>query len=127
MTYLIDTHILIWRIASSPMLPSKFAEEIDDISNSIVVSKASLWEIAIKVSLRKLELSISFSELENYLFKKDISIVDFSYNDFNNLIELPYYHRDPFDRLLIAQAVTNNFTIITDDKKFKLYSVQLLQ
>ena len=126
MTYLIDTHILIWRISSSPLLSSKAIAEIDDTENTIVISKASLWEIAIKVSLKKLEIGIQFSELEEYLQKKDILVLDFTYQELDQLITLPQYHRDPFDRLIISQAITNNLTIITDDKKFSLYPVQLL-
>jgi PIN domain nuclease of toxin-antitoxin system len=126
MTYLIDTHILIWRISSDPLLPSLYAREINNPINTIVISKASLWEIAIKVSLQKLEMSISFLELENYLVKKNIAILDFGHQAMNQLITLPQHHRDPFDRLIICQAITNNLTIITDDKKFKLYPVPLL-
>ncbi len=126
MTYLIDTHILIWRISSNPLLPSKYIQEIDNPLNTIIVSKASLWEIAIKVSLQKLEMGISFSELENYLEKKNIAILDFDHRVLNQLIGLPHHHRDPFDRLIICQAITNNLTIVTDDKKFNLYPVPLL-
>ncbi len=126
MTYLIDTHILIWRISSNPLISKKNVEEIDNSLNQIFLSKASLWEIAIKVSLKKLEIGISFSELEDYLEEKDITILDFNHNDLNRLIKLPNYHRDPFDRLMISQAINNNYTIITDDKKFQSYPVQLL-
>ncbi|MFM9837866.1 MAG: type II toxin-antitoxin system VapC family toxin [Cyclobacteriaceae bacterium] len=126
MNYLIDTHILIWRISSNPQLSQKFIDEIDNPLNSIVISKASLWEIAIKVSLQKLHIGIAFSELEEYLLRKDISILDFTHLDLNQLITLPKHHGDPFDRLIISQAITNNITIITDDKKFKLYSIPLL-
>jgi len=126
MDYLIDTHILLWRIASSPRLPKNVNEEIDNIRNRIWVSKASLWEIAIKLSLKKLELKVPFTELEKYLTKKNISILDFNHSDLNLLLELPLHHRDPFDRLIISQAINRNFTIITDDSQFKNYPVQLL-
>ena len=126
MIYLIDTHILIWRISSNPLLPSKYIQEIDNPLNTIIVSKASLWEIAIKVSLQKLEMGIFFLELENYLAKKNIAILDFDHGVLNQLIGLPHHHRDPFDRLIICQAITNNLTIVTDDNKFNLYPVPLL-
>jgi PIN domain nuclease of toxin-antitoxin system len=126
MTYLIDTHILIWRISSNPLLSREIAIAIDDTRNTIFISKASLWEIAIKVGLKKLEMGISFSELEEYLKKKEMLILDFNHKDLNQLIALPSHHRDPFDRLIIAQAITNDFTIITDDIKFQQYPVQLL-
>jgi PIN domain nuclease of toxin-antitoxin system len=126
MNYLIDTHILIWRISSNPLLSQRFIDAIDLPSNKIVISKASLWEIAIKISLGKLEMSVEFSSLGLYLEKKNISIIDFTLSDLSQLIQLPHHHGDPFDRIIISQAMKNNFTIITDDKKFKLYPVSLL-
>lgn len=126
MNYLIDTHILIWRISSNPLLSPKAISEIDNTQNTITISKASLREIAIKVSLKKLEIGIQFSELEEYLQKKDILVLDFTYQELDQLITLPQHHRDPFDRLIICQALTNNLTIITDDEKFSLYPIQLL-
>jgi PIN domain nuclease of toxin-antitoxin system len=126
MDYLIDTHVLIWRISSNPLLSAKIASEIDDTQNKIFLSKASLWEIAIKGSLKKLDIGIPFSSLVEYLYRKEISILDFNHNDLNQLITLPKFHRDPFDRLIISQSITNQLTIITDDSKFSLYPIQLL-
>ena len=71
-------------------------------------------------------MNISFSELENYLSSKNIAVLDFGHSELKQLVALPHHHRDPFDRLIICQAITNNLTIITDDKKFNSYPVQLL-
>jgi PIN domain nuclease of toxin-antitoxin system len=122
MDYLIDTHILIWCVLGDPLLSKKAIKEIDDPKNRVLLSSASLWEIAIKVNLGKLTLGIPFDDLEAFLRDKNF----YNYKDLSKLAELPNHHRDPFDRLIICQALTNNLTIITDDKKFKLYPVSLL-
>lgn len=126
MTYLIDTHVLIWYATGNPQLNPLFVREIQNTDNIIILSKASLWEIAVKVSLGKLSIGIPFSELEEYLVEKKIDTLEFDFQDLQKLIELPFYHRDPFDRLIISQAINKNLTLITDDNKFQLYPVQLL-
>lgn len=126
MDYLIDTHILIWCIAGNSSLSKKIIKEIDDPKNRILLSTVSLWEIAIKVNLGKLNIGIPFDELEGFLRDKKFFLLDYSYNDLNILTQLPHHHRDPFDHLIICQAINNNLTIITDDEKFKLYPVSLL-
>lgn len=126
MTYLPDTHILIWCISGNPNLSPKVIEAIDSPQNLILVSKVTLWEIVIKQTTGKLKMGISFSELEDFLLSKNFTIIDFEFKDLNELLDLPYHHRDPFDRILISQAIANNWDIISDDSKFKLYPVQVL-
>jgi PIN domain nuclease of toxin-antitoxin system len=125
MRYLIDTHVLIWYIAGSPQLDKRFIAEIKNPENIIFISKASLWEIVIKISIGKLKLEIDFDEIEAYLKKNKIVELDFGLEEFKKIITLPLLHRDPFDRLIIGQAITNNLTVITDDPKFKLYSISI--
>ena len=122
MTFLIDTHIFVWYSSGDSKL-----SQIQNPLNKILVSKASLWEIAIKVSLKKLQLGVSFENLEKYLQKCQFETLEFEHKDLQQLVRLPLHHRDPFDRLIISQAITNNYTIITDDPKFHLYPAQLLQ
>ena len=74
-----------------------------------------------------MKLETSIPELENYLAANKIELLDFSLLDLQKTTELEFYHRDPFDRLIISQAINNNLVIITDDQKFKLYPVQLFQ
>jgi PIN domain nuclease of toxin-antitoxin system len=126
MNYLIDTHILIWYLSGSPSLNQEVIDEIQNPNNIIFVSKASLWEIAIKVSLKKLTIAVSFVELEQFLATKKFILLDFTHMDWQTLSSLPFQHRDPFDRLIISQAINGNLMLITDDSKFKLYPVQLL-
>jgi PIN domain nuclease of toxin-antitoxin system len=123
MNYLIDTHILIWYLSGNRQ---SVIDEIQNPDNVIFVSKASLWEIAIKVSLKKLTIAVDFFELEQFLVSKKFLFLDFNHTDWQTLSTLPFEHRDPFDRLIITQAINGNLKLITDDNKFKLYPVQLL-
>jgi PIN domain nuclease of toxin-antitoxin system len=126
MTYLIDTHVLLWYMDGDTRLSPKYIEKIEGKINTILISKASLWEIAIKVSTGKLKLTMPLLEMENYLEKRSIRQLNFNFRDLHVLSQLPFYHNDPFDRLIISQALSNDLTIISDDKKFKLYPVLLL-
>lgn len=127
MNFLIDTHVLLWYMLGDSRLSKKITSQIEDINHSIFVSKVSLWEVAIKASLKKLEIKTSITGIESYLIEKKISVLDFDFQDLQRVAELEFHHRDPFDRLIISQGINHNLTIISDDPKFKLYPVQLLQ
>jgi PIN domain nuclease of toxin-antitoxin system len=126
MNYLIDTHILIWHAENDAKLSSHFVDILNNSSNNIVVSYVSLWEIAIKQSLGKLNISMTLSELENHLQQNLFTLLQTSVEQLEKLQELPFYHNDPFDRLLIAQAQEEDLIIITEDSNFKYYQVNLL-
>lgn len=126
MMYLIDTHVLLWYMGGDKRLSADFINKIEDNENDLFFSKASLWEIAIKLSTGKLRLTMPIAELENYLKNKSIRELDFGYPELIYLSSLPFYHNDPFDRLIISQAITHQITVLTDDEKFKSYPVQLL-
>jgi PIN domain nuclease of toxin-antitoxin system len=125
--YIIDTHILLWHLKGEKRLPEIIRTAIEDANNETLVSKASLWEIAIKVSIGKLELHPDFEALQDLLLKNQFKILEFDFNDLSELIRLPFHHQDPFDRLIIAQAKNRNMTVISDDDKFKSYDIQLFQ
>lgn len=126
MPYLLDTHMLLWYISGNPRLSEKARAIIDEQSNIILISKATLWEIAIKCGVGKLEISIPFSDLEKYLASRDFKVVDFGFADLHQLTTLSLHHRDPFDRILICQSISANCTLLSDYPMFKLYPVQLL-
>ena len=126
MNLIIDTHALIWHIEGNKRLSKKVASVIENTGNSVYVSKASLWEMAIKINLGKLEMSIPFDELEVYLEKNEFLILDYNFGHLKTLLTLPFHHSDPFDRLIISQAITDDLTIITHDSIFRNYSVKLL-
>ena len=89
-------------------------------------SQVSLFEIAIKTNLGKLDFNISFDELEKLLIKNNINIILPSVQDYNIYRNLPLHHKDPFDRLIISQAITHNYTIVTKDGVFLLYDVAVI-
>lgn len=121
MNYLIDTHILLWYITGDKRVTAYTQEIIENDSNSIFLSNASLWEISIKISIGKLKLKGSLNDLKNYLKDKGIIILEFDFDDLETLLALPFHHQDPFDRLLIAQGKSKSLEIITNDPHVKKY------
>jgi PIN domain nuclease of toxin-antitoxin system len=99
----------------------KIQNKIEDVKNTIFLSNASLWEITIKLSIGKLKLKGTLAELKQYLNDKGFKILEFDFEDLETLLNLPFHHQDPFDRLIVAQAKTKNLEIITDDEQVKLY------
>jgi PIN domain nuclease of toxin-antitoxin system len=102
-------------------------EAIANSENELFLSVASIWEIAIKVGLGKLTIPQSLSQLvTEQLPENRIKILDIRAIHALKIEELPIHHQDPFDRILIAQAIYENLTVITSDRKFAAYPVQLL-
>ncbi len=128
MNLLLDTHIFLWFISGDARLPILFRDEIQEPGNSVFLSVASLWEIIIKYKLGKLPLPQS---PEIYIPRQRqthrIKSLSISETSLKNLVSLPDLHRDPFDRVLISQALSGNLTIVTVDKVFKNYSVSFLK
>lgn len=127
MKLLLDTHVLLWYLDNNPRLSNAWKHSIEDRHNSITVSIASLWEITIKVSLGKLELLDNLTTIENILNQQGIDILPIRVSHLSNLLNLPFHHRDPFDRLIIAQAQVEQLTLVSDDGMFTGYSVSLLK
>lgn len=121
MNILIDTHILLWYIMGDKRISTETKSIVENDSNTILLSNASLWEIAIKVSIGKLKLKVGLLELRSFLDEKGIFILEFDFYDLEVLQTLPFHHQDPFDRLIIAQAKTKNLEILTDDEQVKRY------
>ena len=123
MNFLIDTHAFLWYIQASSKLSPKAADILEDPSPSLYFSIASLWEISIKMGLGKLTLDNSFHELEVLLSRLSIEILPITFADTETYLSLPLHHRDPFDRILIAQAMNRSLPIITVDSAFNAYTV----
>lgn len=123
--YLLDTHTLLWFLRDSPQL-SKKALEIITTENRVYVSIASLWEIAIKKSIGKLEFEHSIEKIAELCHEKDILILQIQPKYFDKIIKLPNIHNDPFDRLIISQAIIENLVIITKDTIIPKYSVKTI-
>ena len=121
MNYLMDTHVLLWAINEPSKLPQSIKEKIEDTQNGCFVSIASFWEIAIKVSLKKLPLSMELKDLFEIIDKSQFEILNLNTFDILQVSTLPFHHNDPFDRVLISQALTNNLTLLTKDQAFASY------
>jgi PIN domain nuclease of toxin-antitoxin system len=127
MRVLLDTHVLIWLVEGDKNLSSVARSAIEDEDNSLYLSIASLWEITIKLSLGKLDLQLSVDEMvESFLIPGGIEILQIETNHLSILRDLPLHHRDPIDRLIIAQAQAENMTLISADGVFARYGVDLV-
>jgi len=123
MRYLLDTHALLWWRADDPRLPNRWDNILGNTENNdIVFSIASLWEIAIKRALGKLALEISVSDFGQQLQEDHgFRLIAIEPTALDRLTTLPHYHGDPFDRLLIAQALETGATAVTNDRNWKKY------
>lgn len=126
MDVIINTHVLIWYIEGSEKLSQNARDIIEISADKVYLNIVSLWEIAIKVNINKLKLSYEFSDLPKLLSQLNIQIIDIIFTDLEAYTKLPLHHRDPFDRLIIAQAQNRSLAIISKDENFKKYSVQVL-
>jgi PIN domain nuclease of toxin-antitoxin system len=124
MNLLWDTHTLIWFIEGDNNLGITARSYIENPQNTNFVSIATFWEIAIKVSINKLTLQIPLKNLKNLLWENGIEILPVTFEHTLLVSQLPFYHRDPFDRLLIAQAIHEKIVLLTKDEKFALYNIQ---
>lgn len=120
---LLDTHALLWFLEDDSRLPPSIRSLIED-SDSVFASIVSLWEIAIKLSINKLTLKFEFQDLPNFLDELEIRVLPLTFADAAQYLNLPLHHRDPFDRMLIAQAMTNSLAIASADPAFDAYQVQ---
>jgi PIN domain nuclease of toxin-antitoxin system len=126
MKNLLDTHTFIWFLNGDKNLSITAKKYIEDIDAENYLSIVTLWEIAIKISLGKLELNIPFEKLEAYILENNFQILPILFNDFIELSNLPFHHRDPFDRLLIAQSIGNTLNLISKDSVFVEYGVAVI-
>jgi PIN domain nuclease of toxin-antitoxin system len=122
---LLDTHALLWLLNDDPRLPINTKQKIEE-TELVFVSIVSIWEIAIKVNIGKLSLLAPFETIQTNLYSLNIQEMPILFEDSITYINLPLFsdHKDPFDRMLIAQAVSRSIPIVSADKKFDLYSVQ---
>lgn len=127
MKLLLDTHTFLWFIEGSLNLSDTARTLIEDQENQRLLSIASLWEMSIKVSIGKLTLGMSISELiEREVYGNAIELLEIQPEHLDELVALPFHHKDPFDRLMIAQSLAENIPLVTKDNAFERYSVNLL-
>ena len=125
MNYLLDTHVLIWFSENDTRLPARIKAIIEDDLNNIFISHATIWEMTIKMSLGKLKIKYSLDQWEKVLSENGVAMLPTSFLHYQKLYSLSFHHNDPFDRLIIAQAMAEDFTVITHDPKFSAYPVRL--
>ncbi len=124
MKLLLDTHAFLWFIMGSSNLSGNARTLIEDPANERLLSVASLWEVAIKVSLGKLTLSAPFEHLiPAQLTLNGIELLNIKVDHLSRLTSLPFHHRDPFDRLIAAQALVENIRVVGVDAALDTYGV----
>ena len=123
MRLLLDSHCYIWAITRPSELSSAARQAIEDLESQRFVSVASLWEMTIKRTIGKIELPDNYMEGVDHIGG---SLLPISAPHVKQLQSLPLHHRDPFDRMMIAQALEENLTIVSRDRAFRAYSVPIL-
>ncbi|MEY4531706.1 MAG: hypothetical protein RLZZ156_2427, partial [Deinococcota bacterium] len=117
-----------WYLEKNPRLELRIVGLIEAAENEVLVSIASLWEMSIKAGMGKLDLPLGMSmvQLEQHLKNLDFQILEIKTKHLDGLKPLPLHHKDPFDRMLIAQAMFEKATLVSDDEFFGLYDVELI-
>ncbi len=124
--YLLDTNALLFFLYDSEKLSRKASEIIYSNDEKISVSIVSMWEIAIKSSIGKLKIKSSISKIADTCEKEQLEILSIKPFHLDEINKLPPIHGDPFDRLIISQAITENLVIITKDETIPQYNVKVL-
>jgi len=121
---LLDTHALLWALATPEKLPATARRAIQSADNEVHASVASAWEISVKVALGRLEFDVT--SLESALAASGIELLGIELKHTARIATLPHHHRDPFDRLLVAQAIGESMTLVSRDRELAKYGVRLL-
>ena len=124
MNLLLDTCVLLWWLDNPDLLSKEASTAIKDPDNQMIVSVVSVWEIAIKKTLGKLE---SPDNLKEVIADAEFELMPIDYEHAWQVKDLPSHHRDPFDRLLVSQAQIERLTLVTRDPKLKVYNVPILE
>lgn len=121
MRFLLDTHILLWTTVASQRLPEKARDLIEDLDNTIAFSTASIWEVAIKTGLARSDFAINPRRLYENLLENGYEELPVLGQHAAAVADLPDIHKDPFDRILVAQAFVEGISLITADKTVASY------
>lgn len=122
--FLLDTHTLLWFVENNPRLGSTARRLIETTNEDVLVSLASLWEIAVKQSIGKLTLAMPLSDfIDHRILSAGFGLLSIDTSHLVRVATLPLHHRDPFDRLLAAQCLSDSLTILSADAVFDLYGV----
>ena len=124
MDLLLDTHTLIWFLNGDDKLSEKAKIAIEDINNAKIISIASIWEIAIKISLDKFRFPKGFKHFFDMVEENGFEILPITFEHAMVLSTLEFIHRDPFDRLMIAQCITDRLVFLTKDDNIRKYKIR---
>ena len=123
MDILLDTHAAIWFFDDDKRLSKSAKEIIFDLDNMIHISIASLWELAIKLSAGKLEFDGGIDGFIEAVYKNEFDLLEISPKHIKTVTALPFIHRDPFDRIIVAQAIVEDMVIVTADDNIVKYDI----
>lgn len=122
MRFLLDTHALLWFINGDTQLSDYARQQIENLDNKRLISTASIWEMAIKVSIGKLKIGLPFTELYTaHIQGNAIELLEINPKHLDILKSLPFHHKDPFDRLIISQSISENIPVLSQDVLFDKY------
>jgi len=126
MTYLLDTHTLIWFLRSPASLPAMIRELIEDSASTLAVSLATPWEMSIKTSIGRLDGADILEDFESIMMRGQFNLLTPTVAQVIRSGRLPWYHRDPFDRLIAAQTLELGWSLLSKDTVFDAYGVRRL-
>lgn len=127
MNFLLDTHTFLWFLSDNLEMSATAKAIIENPQNTLYLSVASVWEMAIKASIGKLELPLPLvTFIDQQLQDNDIQLLEIKTRHLGIVATLPFHHKDPFDRLLIAQSKSENMTLLSADSVFHRYEITRL-
>jgi PIN domain nuclease of toxin-antitoxin system len=124
MQYLWDTHTFLWWVAGSSSLSARAREVIEHDDHEPYMSMVSLWEISIKTSLGKLDIAGEYRTVIDDVNENGIQLLPITFPHTLSQHQLPFHHRDPFDRMIIAQAMVEQMPVISADRQFDPYAIE---
>lgn len=125
MAFLLDTHTFLWFVAGDNQLPASVKKELVRVDTPCFLSIGSLWEIAIKKQIGKLDLRIDFNALFRFAERNQIEIIPVNETHLSTLLTLDFVNNDPFDRIIVSQAIAEKLVLISRDKKLKDYNIPI--
>ena len=124
--FLLDTHVLLWLIQGSSQLSLAARSVISDDANHLYFSVVSIWEITIKLNIGKLQISHTIADIYTLLELINVEILMITQSHLEQYLRLPLHHRDPFDRILVAQAIERSLVLVSAGRSFNHYPVKKL-
>lgn len=126
MNLLLDTHCLIWYLEGSQKLPDKIRREIISTNNSKAVSIVSLFEIALKQNIKKIEIPFTIEQIELMLLGANVDVIPIKISHLHYLSKNTFEHKDPFDKYIITTAMVDEYVVLSKDREFTKYNISVL-